>query len=148
MLIEEMQAYLSGELRAMEGGKFLYYPEASPVILQLECIEDGRLLVYCSFARDGSGLFLASFMTLLLTEDVGVISPSAFALPAGTGCVTGSVSQTYFQIFAASCMLLAREMQGKSADLYDTNTLLEDRLPACNLADFRIAHLMENIDEA
>lgn len=91
MLIEEMQAYLSGELRAMEGGKFLYYPEASPVILQLECIEDGRLLVYCSFARDGSGLFLASFMTLLLTEDVGVISPSAFAVPAGTGCVTGSV---------------------------------------------------------
>ena len=163
MLIEEMQAYLSGELRAMEGGKFLYYPEASPVILQLECIEDGRLLVYCSFSRDGSGLFLASFMTLLLTEDVGVISPSAFAVPAGLGCVTGSVSQTYFQIlppskgrnnalqyqaFAASCLLFAREMQGKSADLYDTNTLLEDRLPACNLADFRIAHLMENIDEA
>ena len=59
MLIEEMQAYLLGELRAMEGGKFLYYPEASPVILQLECIEDGRLLVYCSFARDGSGLFLS-----------------------------------------------------------------------------------------
>jgi len=45
-------------------------------------------------------------------------------------------------------MLFACEMQGKSADLYDTNTLLEDRLPACNLADFRIAHLMENIDEA
>ena len=103
------------------------------------------------------------FLTLLLTEDVGVISPSAFAVPAGMGCVTGSVSQTYFQIlppskgrnnalqcqiFAASCMLFAREMQGKSADLYDTNTLLEDRLPACNLADFRIAHLMENIDEA
>ena len=46
MLIEKMQTYLSGELRAIEGGKFLYYPEASPVILQLECIEDGRLLVY------------------------------------------------------------------------------------------------------
>ena len=45
----------------------------------------------------GSGLFLASFMTLLLTEDVGVISPSAFAVPAVMGCVTGSVSQTYFQ---------------------------------------------------
>jgi len=54
------------------------------------------LLVYCSFARDGSGLFLASFMTLLLTADVGVISPPAFAVPAGMGCVTGSVSQTYF----------------------------------------------------
>jgi len=102
-------------------------------------------------------------MALLLTEDVGVISPPAFAVPAGMGCVTGSVSQTYFQIlppstlehsplqcqtFAAACMLFAHEMQGKSADLYDTNTLLEDRLPACNLADFRIAHLMENIDEA
>ena len=91
MLIEEMQAYLSGELRAMEGGKFLYYPEASPVILQFECIEDGRLLVYFSVARDGSGLFLASFMTLFLTEDVGVISTSAFPIPAGTGCVIGSV---------------------------------------------------------
>ena len=40
MLIEEMRGYLSGELRAMEGGEFLYNPEASPVILQLECIED------------------------------------------------------------------------------------------------------------
>ena len=45
-------------------------------------------------------------------------------------------------------MLFAREMQEKSADLFDTNTLLEDRLPACYLADFRIARLMENIDEA
>ena len=53
MLIEEIQAYLSGELRAMEGGKFLYYPEASPVILQLECIEDGRLLVYSLLALIG-----------------------------------------------------------------------------------------------
>jgi len=159
MPIEEMQAYFSGELRAIEEGKFLYYPEASPVILQLECIEDGKLLVYCSFASDGSGLFLASFMTLLLTEE----SPSGFAVPAGMGCVTGSVSQTYFrilppskgrnnalqcQIFAAACMLFAHEMLEKSADLYDKNTLLEDRLTACNLADFRIAYLMENIDEA
>jgi len=54
------------------------------------------LLFYCSFARDGSGLFLASFMTLLLTVDVGAVSPSAFTIPAGTGCVTGSVSQTFF----------------------------------------------------
>ena len=37
----------------MEGGKFLYYPEASPVILQLECIEDGRLLVYSLLALIG-----------------------------------------------------------------------------------------------
>ena len=27
MLIEEMQAYLSGELRAMEGGKFYIIPK-------------------------------------------------------------------------------------------------------------------------
>ena len=40
MLIEEMRGYLSGDLRAMEGGESLYNPEASPVILQLECIED------------------------------------------------------------------------------------------------------------
>ena len=57
MLIEEMQAYLSGELRAMEGGKFLYYPEASPVILQLECIEDGRLLFIAVLPAMATGCF-------------------------------------------------------------------------------------------
>ena len=40
-------------------------------------------------------------------------------------------------------MLFAREMQQKSAEFYDKNTPLEDRLPAFNLAYFRIAYLME-----
>ena len=59
MVIEQIQANLPGDLRPMGGGKFLFYPEDSPVILQLEALENDRLLIYCSFARDGSGLFLA-----------------------------------------------------------------------------------------
>jgi hypothetical protein len=72
-VIEKMQAGLTGDFRAMGNGKYLYYPEASPVILQLELMESDTLLVYCSF---GSGLFLSSFITLLLTEDVYAVNPS------------------------------------------------------------------------
>ena len=75
-MIEKMQAGLTGDFRAMGNGKYLYYPEASPVILQLELMESDTLLVYCSFALDGSGLFLSSFITLLLTEDVYAVNPS------------------------------------------------------------------------
>lgn len=163
MVIEKIQANLSGDLRPMGGGKFLFYPEGSPVIVQLEALENDRLLMYCSFARDGSGLFLASFMTLLLTEDVGAISPLALPVDTALSCVTGSVSQTYFwlmpdfgsrlsdmqkKILAATCVLFAEEMRCKSADLINASPLSDDRLPSCNLADFRIAHLMENLDEA
>ena len=41
-----MQAGLTGDFRAMGNGKYLYYPEASPVILQLELMESDTLLVY------------------------------------------------------------------------------------------------------
>jgi hypothetical protein len=163
MVIEKIQANLSGDLRPMGGGKFLFYPEGSPVILQLEALENDRLLMYCSFARDGSGLFLASFMTLLLTEDVGAISPLALPVDTALSCVTGSFSQTYFRLMpdfgsrlsdmqkktlAATCVLFAEEMRCKSADLINASPLSDDRLHSCNLADFRIAHLMENLDEA
>lgn len=163
MVIEQIQANLPGDLRPMRGGKFLFYPEESPVIVQLEALESGKLLIYCSFARDGSGLFLASFMTLLLTEDVGAISPLALPVDTALSCVTGSVSQTYFQLMpvfgsqlndmqkqtvAASCVLFAEHMRCKSAELIKASPLSDDRLPSCNLADFRIAHLMENLDEA
>ncbi|MGB1182826.1 MAG: hypothetical protein ACPG4I_05355 [Candidatus Puniceispirillaceae bacterium] len=147
----------------MGGRKFLFYPEGSPVIVQLEALENDRLLMYCIFARDGSGLFLASFMTLLMTEDVGAISPLALPVDTALSCVTGSVSQTYFRLMpdfgsrlsdmqkktlAATCVLFAEEMRCKSADLINASPLSDDRLPSCNLADFRIAHLMENLDEA
>ena len=163
MVIEKIQANLSGDLRPMGGGKFLFYPEGSPVIVQLEALENDRLLMYCSFARDGSGLFLASFMTLLLTEDVGAISPLALPVDTALSCVTGSVSQTYFRLMpdfgsrlsdmqkktlAATCVLFTEEMRCKSADLINASPLSDDRLPSCNLADYRIAHLMENLDEA
>lgn len=163
MVIEKIQANLSGDLRPMGGGKFLFYPEGSPVIVQLEALENDRLLMYCSFARDGSGLFLASFMTLLLTEDVGANGPLALPVDTALSCVTGSVSQTYFRLMpdfgsrlsdmqkktlAATCVLFAEEMRCKSADLINGSPLSDDRLPSCNLADFRIAHLMENLDEA
>lgn len=45
-MIEKMQAGLTGDFRAMGNGKYLYYPEASPVILQLELMESDTLLVY------------------------------------------------------------------------------------------------------
>ena len=96
MVIEKTQANLSGDLRPIGGGKFIFYPEGFPVIVQLEALENDRLLMNCSFARDVSGLFLASFMTLLLTEDVGAISPLALPVDTALSCVTGSVSQTYF----------------------------------------------------
>lgn len=163
MVIEQIQANLSGDLRPMGGVKYLFYPDSSPVIVQLEALENDRLLMYCSFARDGSGLFLASFMTLLLTEDVGAISPLALPVDTALCCVTGSVSQTYFRLMpafaahlsdtqkktlAATCVLFAEEMRCKSTELIDARPQSDERLPSCNLADFRIAHLMENLDEA
>ena len=163
MVIEKTQANLSGDLRPMGGGKFLFYPEGSPVIVKLEALENDRLLMNCSFARDVSGLFLASFMTLLLTEDVGAISPLALPVDTALSCVTGSVPQTYFRLMpdfgsrlsdmqkktlAATCVLFAEEMRCKSADLINASPLSDDRLPYCNLVDFRIVHLMESLDEA
>ena len=71
-----MQAGLTGDFHAMGNGKYLYYPEDSPVILKLELMESDTLLVYCSFDLDGSGLFLSSFITLLLEEDVYAVNQS------------------------------------------------------------------------
>ena len=96
-VIEEMQAGLKGDLRAMGNGKYLYCPEASPMILQLELMAIDKVLVYSSFALDGSDLFLSSFMILLFAEDVRAINPSPASDGAQLGCVIGSVSQTYFR---------------------------------------------------
>ena len=96
-MIEEIQAELKGDVRATGNQKYLFYPEASPVILQLELMASEKALVYCSFALDGSGLFLSSFLTLLPTEDVRAINPSPASGGVQIGCVTDSVSQTYFR---------------------------------------------------
>ena len=162
-MIEKMQAGLTGDFRAMGNGKYLYYPEASPVILQLELMESDTLLVYCSFALDGSGLFLSSFITLLLTEDVYAVNPSPASGGPQLGCVTGSVSQTYFRFLpteyasgkrvgahklAAGCIAFVDELKPISVELAHAASPSEERLPSCNLADFRIAHLIEKLDGA
>jgi len=45
-------------------------------------------------------------------------------------------------------MAFAEELKPISAQLAHVASQSEERLPSCNLADFRIAHLMENLDEA
>ena len=79
------------------------------------------------------------------------------------GCVTGSVSQTYFRFLptkyasgkrvgahklAAGCISFVDELKPISVELSHAASPSEERLPSRNLADFRIAHLIENLDEA
>ena len=158
-----MQAGLKGDVRATGNQKYLFYPEASPVILQLELMASEKALVYCSFALDGSSLFLSSFITLLLTENVRAINSSPASGGVQIGCVAGSVSQTYFRflptkytpgknigahILVAHCIAFTEEFRLISVQLAHAASPSEERLPSCSLANFRIAHLMESLDEA
>jgi hypothetical protein len=49
---------------------------------------------------------------------------------------------------AAGCISFVDELKPISVELSHAASPSEERLPSCNLADFRIAHLIENLDEA
>ncbi len=112
MLYHELDACLAGTLRDAGAGKWLFYPDDVPVIIQMEMLLDDSLLIYCSFARDGSGLFLASFMTVLMTEDI--LAPAHRPHCTGTAqnrsagslhYIAGSVSVTCFTRLCTKAVL-------------------------------------------
>ncbi len=158
MFFEQLAQKIKGDLSHAGGGRWLYYPDDSPMIVQMELMQDSSLLIYSSFARDGSGLFLSSFLTVLLTEDIHAVltPPQAFG-SSEIHCVAVSVSVTFFnrfrvanpcfQRFADGCMIFARHAHDLAFEYLDDIELKDQRLSARNLSDSRLTHLLQFMDD-
>lgn len=154
-MFEQLNTYLNGELRDAGFEKWLYYPEGLPVIIQMERFVDKSFILYCSFNRGGNGLFLASFLNLLLTEDIHAVADDKS--DQAIECVSGSVSLTYFQRLnkditsakqiALSCRRFAEMVSFIAADTMVPLSKSEDRLKPMSLSDSRLTYLFDAIDD-
>lgn len=68
---------------------WLYRCQHSSIIIKLEkTMQDNHLFVNASFARDGSGPLLASFMSMLLIEECHATTSDTFGICSGLASVT------------------------------------------------------------
>lgn len=68
---------------------WLYKNENASITIKIETIlNDDYVFVNASFARDGSGPLLASFMSMLLIEDSHATSPDTFGICSGAASVS------------------------------------------------------------
>ena len=68
---------------------WLYKGDSEAIIIKLEQTNiDNKLLVNASFARDGSGPLMASFMSMLLIENCHATRSDTFGVCSGDASVT------------------------------------------------------------
>ena len=100
---------LDGKIVSAGMGKWLYYPNQQPLVMQIEMLNQDQLLCHVSLSKRGEGMFLTSFLTMLMIEEIHALSED---MRPGTepmcecsicrtatpkfGCVSGTVSLTYF----------------------------------------------------
>lgn len=60
---------LDGKMVSAGLGKWLYYPNELPLVMQIENLNQGQLLCYVSLSKRREGMFLTSFLTMLMIEE-------------------------------------------------------------------------------
>ena len=165
-MIAHIKGFVDGEVKMSTIDKGEFYPCHSPLIVQIERLLDDSYLFYCSFARDGSGLFLVSFISLLLTEDIHAstdlrpLSAPSLVAPSlidGLSCVAGSVSVTYFSRLSKEGMHvtdIANHLEHFTTALKsiperhgfpDAST--NERIRTVNLTECRLTHLIHHLED-
>ena len=100
---------LDGKIVSAGMGKWLYYPNQQPLVMQIEMLNQDQLLCHVSLSKRGEGMCLTSFLTMLMIEEIHVLSedmrpetePMCECSICRTatnkfGCVSGTVSLTYY----------------------------------------------------
>ena len=89
ILVHLSQELGSDRLQFYAPHVWLYKGECDTVIIKLEQTKtQDKLLVNASFARDGSGPLMASFMSMLLIEDCHATSMDTFGVCSGKASIT------------------------------------------------------------
>ena len=113
--MNEVQNCLNGKLFDNCLGKWFYYPEDLPLVVQIETLLSDEILIYASFDKSGGGAYLSSFLNLLMIEEINAISApyngrfdNKLATISGKKGllplhqVDGSVSLTFFSILSCT----------------------------------------------
>jgi hypothetical protein len=108
--VQEAAEVAAGNVTQACEQRWLFFPDNSQLVIQLEALASGKALLYASLARDGNGALLSAFMSTLFIEDIHAIKTQDDIF-----CVArGSVSLTFFTtISAASPSLLSGGALGR-----------------------------------
>ena len=108
--LNKIDPQLDGKIISAGTGKWLYYPNSQPLVMQIETLQDDQLLCHVSLSKRGEGMFLTSFLTMLMIEEIHAFSEDMRPERGGRpgcrcetcsvstpkfGCVSGTVSLTY-----------------------------------------------------
>ena len=65
---------LDGKIVSAGTGKWLYYPNQQPLVMQIETLHHDQLLCHVSLSKRKEGMFLTSLLTMLMIEEIHAFS--------------------------------------------------------------------------
>lgn len=170
--LRKIDPYLDGKIVTAGAGKWLYYPEHHPLVMQIETLHNQQLLCHVSLSKRGEGLFLTSFLTMLMIEEIHAFSEDILPDTGGRpgcrceacaasmprfGCVSGTVSLTYFsrlnwtqpsyQNFVSFCDEFMRFVAEKAQDYLPETAHENGTAFIANLSDTRLSYLLSEVEE-
>jgi len=170
--LSKIDPHLDGKIVTAGAGKWLYYSDRYPLVMQIETLHHQQLLCHISLSKRGEGLFLTSFLTMLMIEEIHAFSedirPDAGGRPGcgctvcaesahRFGCVSGTVSLTYFsrlnwtQPSCRTFLSFCDEFMGFVAEKargYLPETANENGSAfIANLSDTRLSYLLSEVAE-
>lgn len=170
--LSKISPEIDGKIVSAGVGKWLYYPDRQPLIMQLEALQNNHLLCHVSLSKQGEGLFLTSFLTMLMIEEIHAFSEDLRPETGGRpgcrceacstsalkfGCVSGTVSLTYFcrlhwsqpscQKFLTFCDEFMTFVTQKAQDYLPQSQNQNGTAFIANLSDTRLSFLLSEMEE-
>jgi len=161
---------LDGKMVSAGLGKWLYYPNELPLVMQIENLNQGQLLCYVSLCKRREGMFLTSFLTMLMIEEVHALSEDmrpetkprcgcsiCCSASLKFGCVSGTVSLTYYSRlnwtqpschkFLMFCDAFMPFVAQKAQDYLPCSDNENGAAFIANLSDTRLSFLLSEMEE-
>ena len=170
--LRKIDPYINGKFVNAGSGKWLYYPENKPLVMQIETLQNQQLLCHVSLSKRGEGLFLTSFLTMLMIEEIHAFSEDIRPQTGGRpgckcqacadltprfGCVSGTVSLTYFgrlnwadpscQKFLNFCNEFMNFVADKAQNYLPQSDTENGSAFIANLSDTRLFYLLSELEE-
>ena len=168
--LSKIDPELDGKIVSAGMGKWLYYPNQQPLVMQIETLNQDQLLCHVSLSKRGEGLFLTSFLTMLMIEEIQALSvdmrletrpvcrcASCRTSETKFGCVSGTVSLTYYSRlnwtqsscnrFLMFCDAFMPFVAQKAQGYLPRSDNEKDTAFIANLSDTRLSFLLSEIQE-
>ena len=168
--LSKIDPELNGKIVSAGIGKWLYYPNQQPLVMQIETLNHDQLLCHVSLSKRGEGMFLSSFLTMLMIEEIHALSedmrPEAppvcgcavcYTSAHKFGCVSGTVSLTYYSRlnwtqpschrFLMFCDTFMTFVAHKAQDYLPQSDNENGTAFIANLSDTRLSFLLSEMEE-